>query len=230
MRWEVVDTLNNLLVQRNLKINKIAIVGGSSMDPEVALLRKKYPKSEVNYFGVDNYGQEDNWNTLDLNQFSFFNEKHDLVICSQVLEHVWNLSAAFKNLRELVNVDGFIWINCPTSNIAHGSPEYFAAGYSPDYLAKNMNDIGFETLAAGAVGSKRYYFATHLLRLWATPLEHSKPLFGYRIPKPISKGKILEFISRIPGRLMMSVWDPEILNDIDFATESYFFGCLKECK
>lgn len=226
MRWVAVEIFENLLAQNNLHINKIAIVGGSSMDPEVAILREAYPDSEINYFGVDNYGQELNWDTLDLNQISSVDKKHNLVVCCQVLEHVWNQSAAFENIRSLTMIDGLVWINCPASNIAHGSPEYFSAGYSPDYLATNMINNGFELLAKGAIGSKRNYFATHLLRLWATPLEHAKPLLGYRVPKPITKGKLFELVKRVPGRIMMRAWKPTISNDIDFATESYFFGRL----
>lgn len=227
MRWVVVEIFEKSLAEVGNEFQKIAIVGGSSKDPEIEFLKKKFPNLDISYFGIDNYGLETNWSNLDLNYLTVQEKTYDLVVCSQVLEHVWNQSAAFTNLKTLVKEGGYVWINCPASNIAHGSPEYFSAGYSPEYLVKNLCAENFELIAAGAVGSKRYYFATHLLRLWATPLEHKSPIFGYRMSRPFTKGKLLEFLKRLPGRVMMAFWKPTLINKIEFATESYFLGRLK---
>jgi SAM-dependent methyltransferase len=224
MRWLVVEKFKDLLLANQHKIEHIAIVGGSAQDPEAVVLNENFPNSVIHYLGIDNYGHEKNWFEFDLNEPSTLIQKFDLVVCSQVLEHIWEMQQAFQNLSNLAQPDGLIWLNCPTSNIAHGSPDYYSAGYTPEYLEKNMSKNAITTIESGVIGSKRYYRSTHIFRLWATMAEHNHPLLGYRIPKPITKGKIMELCKRVPGRIVMMAWDRKITSNIDYATETYYFG------
>jgi hypothetical protein len=224
MRWEVVNKLLASLDAHQHQITTVAIVGGSSKDPEVAAINSVFSECEFDYLGIDNYGNEEVWVAFDLNKKNKVEKKYDLVVCCQVLEHVWNMNEAFTNLSNLITSGGLIWVNCPSSNIAHGSPDYYSAGYTPEYLERNMFQHGVTCVTSGSIGSKRYYFATHMFRLWATSSEHQQPITGYRIPSPITKGKILEFGKRIPGRLFMMFWDKKLTENIDYSTETYFLG------
>jgi len=224
MRWEVVNKLLTSLDVAEHVVTKVAVVGGSSKDPEVVAINSVFPQCEIDYFGIDNYGNEDFWVPFDLNTKNNVQKKYDLVVCCQVLEHVWNMNQAFSNLSNLANAGGFIWVNCPSSNIAHGSPDYYSAGYTPGYLERNMFQHGVTCVTSGTIGSKRYYLATHMFRLWATSLEHQHPIAGYRISSPITRGKVLELGRRIPGRLVMMFWDKKVTHDIDYATETYYLG------
>lgn len=212
------------LEETKTAVKRVAIVGGSSRDPEVTEIIRKFPKASIHYLGIENYGGEANWINFDLNQAPDLNESFDLVVCSQVLEHVWNLENAFKGLANIITPEGHIWVNCPASNIAHGSPDYYSAGYSPDFISLNFDKNQVDCVIKGCIGSKRYYLATHYLRLWASSLEHKNPLTGYRIAKPITAGKVLEMFQRLPGRLLMATWNATIKNDISYATETYFLG------
>lgn len=224
MRWLIAEKFRELLLTNQHVIQHIAIVGGSSQDPEAVILNNIYPNSVIYYLGIDNYGLEENWLYLNLNEPTTSNHKFDLVVCSQVLEHVWDMHEVFRNLSNLVQPSGLIWINCPTSNIAHGSPDYYSAGYTPEFIEKNMLKHSVTSIEIGVIGSKRYYRSTHLLGLWATMAEHQHPLLGYRISKPITKGKILELCKRMPGRIAMMFWDSRVTANISYATETYFLG------
>lgn len=224
MRWLVLEAFGNALTKNKVNAINIAIIGGSAKDPEVDLIKRLIPNSGFTYLGIDNYGNETPWEYMDLNSRIALKAQYDLVVCSQVLEHLWNLDSAFHSISKLCNPGGHIWINCPTSNMAHGSPEYYSAGYAPSYLEKNFEIHGFETLRSGCLGSQRYYKATHFLRLWSTKKEHAHPILGYRISGHITLGKIKEMLFRIPGRIIMTTWDKSILEGIDFATETYYFG------
>jgi hypothetical protein len=127
-------------------------------------------------------------------------------------------------ITELAKPNGFIWLNCPASNIAHGSPEFYSAGYSPDFLEINLEIRNIKTLTVSCVGSERSYKTTHFLRHWATELEYNNPLTGYRISGHVTLGKIKEMLCRIPGRILMLTWRTEISDEIKFATESFYFG------
>ncbi len=224
MRWVVIGKFQLELSSLEIHPVNIAVLGGSSNDPEVTILNELFPKSKITYLGIDNYGNEKTWKFIDLNLVGTIADKFDLIICSQVLEHIWNLSNAFKTISQITKENGYIWINCPTSNMAHGSPEYYSAGYSPDFLRLNFEEFDFTTLSVGSFGSKRYYNAVHYLRHWSTQEEHRHPIFGYRISGVVTLGKIREMITRIPGRFCMSFWNRQITSDIEFSTESYYFG------
>jgi SAM-dependent methyltransferase len=224
MRWIVSEKLRIELSALKEFPHRIAILGGSSNDPEVKIINQLFPESVITYLGIDNYGDEPHWRHLDLNFGSTDTADFDLVICCQVLEHIWNLGNAFEAITNITKDKGYIWINCPTSNMAHGSPEYYSAGYSPDFLRLNLEALGFKTISRGSYGSKRYYHAVHYLRHWSTEAEHAHPVLGYRMSGGFTMGKFREMLFRLPGRIHMIFWNKKITSHINFSTESYYFG------
>jgi SAM-dependent methyltransferase len=61
-------------------------------------------------------------------------EKFDLVLCTEVLEHVPDPVQALKALVELAAPDGYIIITVPLSSLIHQAPYYFASGLSPYFF------------------------------------------------------------------------------------------------
>ncbi len=210
MRWIVTDRFNELVSSFLPDIEKIALIGGGPDEAELKLFASRESTS-VKYFGIEPIPGE-NFEHLDLNTNSVFSENFDLVICSQVLEHVWNHAAVFDNLANLVKVDGLLWLACPASNYAHGSPDYFAAGFTSRYLEKNFTSRGFELLSGGNLGSSRYYFLTHALQIWGGKGMNAIPLF-YGLSRYYPK----EFL----GRVYALTRSGRVRNDIKFATESF---------
>lgn len=83
----------------------IAVVGGDSTDPELELLRQ----SEVTFFGIENNTNDERFRQLNLNSdLSDFvpTNRFDLVLCSQVLEHLLNLPQSIKVISRLVKPGG----------------------------------------------------------------------------------------------------------------------------
>jgi SAM-dependent methyltransferase len=228
MRFEVARLFEDWFLQNKNSIKTIAVVGGSSLDAEMLVVQKLAPDIRVVYVGIDNSHNDKNFINFDLNNEMLEDfDKFDLVLCSQVLEHVWNMSNAFDALTKMVRRGGYLWISCPASNMVHGSPEYFSAGYAPEYLTNNLEIRNFEILSAFAIGSKRYYFMTHVLRFWATKEEHESPLLKYKFQPGTFLGISRKFILDIPGRLMSSLNSKKITNELTYATESVVLGKLK---
>jgi len=219
-----VEKFQVLLESANLNLLEVAVVGGSSNDPEVKVLQSLFPKANITYLGIDNYGRESNWVYLDLNINNMSNRSYDFVICCQVIEHVWNISSAFLLLHSLVNKNGYIWVNCPTSNIAHGSPEYYSAGYTDTFLKQNLEQLGFKTITCGCLGSERYYNSTHLFRHWLSSKEHQNPIYGYEFSRITNLSRLKEFLYSVPSRFITLAWNSKISNDIKYSTESFYFG------
>jgi SAM-dependent methyltransferase len=211
VRWEVVKRFESQIQPLLPEIREIAVVGGSADEPELKILSEN-PELAIFYYGVDAAGiPEDSFAFLDLNKKTTFEKSYDLVICSQVLEHVWHYENAFENLTDLVSENGFIWIGCPASNYAHGSPHYYSAGFSPKFITGHLKPLGFQILSEEAIGSKRYYFLTHSLHVWASQKMHRIPLL-FGISRFYPKEALF--------RLIATFINPSVSANIKWATET----------
>ena len=158
-------------------IIRVAVVGGYSTEPEIRALQHLGFKVELEIFGV-----EDDMVRFDLNvsqsHTSNTIKKFDLVLCSQVWEHIWNHEVAVNNLVSIMNPGAYLWIASPTSNRAHGSPFYFSAGFTSEYFTNNLLKAGLEINSFGQIGSRRNYLATHMLPTWLSVNGHKFPLLS----------------------------------------------------
>jgi SAM-dependent methyltransferase len=155
------------------KVEKVAIVGGSLEDPEVTLIKKEYPNAFLQVFGIDQ-GEE----LLDLNKSKIARETFDIVLCTNVIEHVFHHENFAQNLLSLLGEDGFIWCAFPYSDRFHNSPKYYSAGYDPEYLEALFERNGGICQRSHIISSKRGYLFTHLLQDWPTEFRYKQPLLG----------------------------------------------------
>jgi SAM-dependent methyltransferase len=212
MRWAVVNVFNELILPFKDQIRTIAVVGGARNEPELHLFQRK-TDLELFSFGIDSNTGISKFTYLDLNfPIESTLSQYDLILCSQVLEHVWDVKQALKNLVALAKPNGFIWIACPASNYAHGSPDYFSSGYQPGLIEKLLEKECVEILRSGLLGSKRYYFMTHALQVWGTKNEHKSPL---------TSGFSRYFFSQILGRLFSYLKSTKVVVHPKYATETY---------
>ncbi len=209
------DWLVNRL-EENLKpafaahsIQKVLILGGGPKEPELSLLSG----NQVQYYfaGIENQDKAPNFHYLNLNILTYPLEKFDLVICNQVLEHLHNLHNAFENISRLVKPQGLLWLTCPANNYRHGSPDYYSAGYSWEFLSTNLEINGFKTLDSGELCSKRIYLFRHLLRLWPSSFQVRYPLVAYFGISGTLREKIAFNLRSISSRVTISLaskkWD-----------------------
>ena len=155
MRWYIVEIFGNLISQVTENLDSIALVGGHIFEPELKFLEYK----DLTYYGVE-FDSRVKTELFDLNISQSVDKNYDLVLCSQVLEHVYDVKLAIENLAKLVRKGGYLWIACPASNYAHGSPEYFSAGYTPELITNLLAPLDFEIILAEKYRSKRMHFYT----------------------------------------------------------------------
>lgn len=229
MRYYATKILKNWIIENKPEIHNIAVVGGSSFDPEFQFLHELYPLANVHFLGIDNSAGDSNYYFLDLDKDSYSgNLKFDLVLCSQVLEHVWNLENAFRNLRMLMKTKGYLWINVPASNFPHGSPHYYSAGYHSDFLARNLEYRNFSICISKVFGSKRNYFITHILREWVPEQELRHPILKYSFKPGTFLGVSKKYLFDLPGRLLSLFFPNATYENIDFATESVVLAQFRD--
>ena len=224
MRWLVIDKFEEVVKNSPPPFN-VAVVGGTSKDAEVEILIKNFPNIEITYFGIDNPRNDRNFEFFDLNIQQDIDRSFSLVLCSQVIEHVHNLEIAFRNITKLsLKKDGYVWINCPASNMPHGSPNYYAAGYSKELIQEYLLRNNQKIIESGYFGSKRYIFFTHSLHFWATKREHSHPIIGYEFKPGSILGKLNKYRKEILWRFISLFFSKKIRKSLDYASEVYVYS------
>ena len=156
---------------------RVAVVGGYRTEPEIRALQHLGFEVQVEVFGI-----EDNMIPFDLNiawpHTLKSTENFDLILCSQVWEHIWNHKVALDHLMSIMNQGSYLWIASPASNRAHGSPFYFSAGFTAEYFTNNLLRAGLEINSFGQIGTRRNYLATHTLPTWLSVNGHKFPPFS----------------------------------------------------
>jgi hypothetical protein len=201
----------------NLSI-KVGVIGGSLDDYEVSEIRRYSPKAEFKVLGIEGSDV-----FMDLNKPFDGEFQFDLVLVSQVLEHVWNHESFFSNVISCVKKDGFIWVGCPASNKTHASPDFFSAGFTNQFLQHNFEARNVRSVLSGAFGSKRLYVATHLIPGWLTPRGHSFPLF-FGFEEKAFLSRILLWIRYFPYLVYLSFVNSEDSSSDRWLTESWWLG------
>ena len=220
MRKIVTEIFNDWVRLSTIPVT-IAVVGGDSTDPELALLSQ----SEMTFFGIENIANDERFRQLDLNSdLSDFvpANRFDLVLCSQVIEHLYNLPQSIKVISSLVKPGGYLWLGFPASNFPHGSPEYYSAGY-PVQTAVKLLPSEFEVVLSGQIGTERNYLWTHLLREWPSLDELNHPIrFIWKTPASLPR-KFVRTLRRLrQARVVFK--NNEISHKIEWATESYLLA------
>jgi hypothetical protein len=202
---------------------RVAVLGGYLGEPELLILQDHY-KLEVTYFGVEGIAEHGSI-YLDLNDppinIEIYKSGFDLVLCSQVLEHLWSVNSAFECFTFLLSQSGYLWVACPFSNFLHGSPAFYSAGYSPDLLKKMAEKHGLNTISIGSYANKRLYRARHLLIMWPSRKQLAHPILTSFSENGTLVSKFIARIRTLPARLILSITpNKEVENQI-YAVESF---------
>jgi SAM-dependent methyltransferase len=217
MRKLVTAKFNDWL-RTSITPRTIAVVGGDSNEPELEHLTDQL----ITFYGFENVNEDARFRKFDLNSdqsIDISNEKYDLVLCSQVIEHLYDLPRSIEAIAGLVKPGGHLWLGFPSSNFPHGSPEYFSAGYPFQTVAKLLPS-GYEVVFGGQLGSKRNYLWIHSLREWPTVDELNQPIrFIWQTPASLPRKFVRTFRRFRQAQIVFS--DNTICNEIDWATESY---------
>lgn len=156
-----------------------------------SIYRKKVEDLGIKYFSTDfnNYqpssgeiGQQSHdWNygnhdfvcdILDIPE----DQKFNIIICTEVLEHVPDPIAAFEKICKLLKDDGELLITVPLHSLIHQAPYYFASGLSPYWFLNVSKLHGINVISLDIYGNYKDFLAQEISR----SIEHS--LLGrYRV-------------------------------------------------
>lgn len=92
---------------------------------------------------------------------------YDVVLCTEVLEHVADAPGVLKELSRLLKPGGKLIVSAPSNCLRHFDPFFFSSGYSDNFYREVLGAIGFLSLSVAPVGHYHSWLAQELARTMA---------------------------------------------------------------
>lgn len=122
---------------------------------------------ELDYFNKNNV-VEMKYPEYDLHKYyEEFENKFELFIFCQTLEHLYNPLDSLKNIYKYIKEGGYVFTNVPTLNIPHLTPFHYG-GFTPMGLAVLFIQAGFEIIEIGQWGNLEYITKLFSSHSWPT--------------------------------------------------------------
>jgi SAM-dependent methyltransferase len=101
-------------------------------------------KKKIDYAKAVNYFENIRFQEMDLTELAFDDSAFDLIICSEVLEHIKNYSAAFSELARVLKSGGTMLMTVPYDS-KKNRREYTKWGHErPGYTENDMQELCFK--------------------------------------------------------------------------------------
>lgn len=117
-------------------------------------------KGKGNSLGYDDweYGNIDI--VSDITAIPIKNRSIDVILCTEVLEHVPDPISALREFTRLLKKNGKIYITVPLASGIHQIPYHYYGGFTPYFFRKYLKEYGFSHIKITANGG----FFRHLLQ------------------------------------------------------------------
>lgn len=89
----------------------------------------------------------------------------DVVLCTEVIEHVPEPIAAVKEMGRLLRPGGLLLLSAPLRSGLHQEPYHFYGGYTPHWYRKHLTAAGFKGIEVKAVGGLLKAYAEESIRV-----------------------------------------------------------------
>lgn len=93
------------------------------------------------------------------------NQSFEIVLCTEVLEHVPEPISAIKEIYRILKPGGTLLLTAPLGSGLHQVPFHFYGGYTPFFYKKVLNDVGFNKIEVTPNGGFYSLFSQELIRL-----------------------------------------------------------------
>ena len=104
----------------------------------------------------------------------------DVILCTEVLEHVPEPIQAIKEFARILNSRGILLVTAPLGSLLHQEPYHFYGGYTPYWYKKVLSEAGFLEIAIETNGGFFSFFAQEALRFSALLDPRRTWRFGWR--------------------------------------------------
>jgi SAM-dependent methyltransferase len=103
-------------------------------------------------------------------------DQFNVVLCTEVLEHVPDPVAAMRHLERLLAPGGYMIVTAPLLSLIHQAPYHFSSGLTPFWYKYWFSELGLEGVEVGQHGDYADLSAQELRRFFFLPGILQKPL------------------------------------------------------
>jgi ubiquinone/menaquinone biosynthesis C-methylase UbiE len=131
----------------------------------------------------------------DINSIPCPDKSYDVVLCTEVFEHIPDPISAIKEFSRLLKNGGELIITAPFTSVTHFAPYHYYSGFNKYFYESNLTSLGFENIEIRENGS---YFEYLSQEIWRLPLV-SKMYTRKKVPLTtyICMYILLRFLKRI---------------------------------
>ncbi len=101
----------------------------------------------------------------DIINMPFDDESIDVILCTEVFEHLKNPILALKEFSRIIKLGGDLILTAPFCSITHMAPYYYCNGFSPYWFQDNLKDWGFDIVELSPYGSYYMWMLQELNRI-----------------------------------------------------------------
>jgi len=89
----------------------------------------------------------------------------DVIVCTEVFEHLPNPVLALQEFSRLLKKDGQLILTAPFCSLTHFAPYHFCTGFNKYFYEKNLGDCGFDLQVIETNGNYFEYIAQEIRRI-----------------------------------------------------------------
>jgi len=115
--------------------------------------------------------QTGDWDTsridlvCDISSIPVADENFDVVLCTEVFEHIPDPIGALRELARLTKSNGLMILTAPFCSLTHFAPYHFSTGFSRYWYEKHLEALGFTVVEVSSNGGWFDFIAQELCRL-----------------------------------------------------------------
>ena len=164
--------------------------------------------------------QTEEWNTSNIDIVSDIinipepDNSFDVVLCSEVFEHLPRPVAALGELGRLVKSEGHLILTAPFCSLTHFAPYHYSTGFNRYFYEEHLQKLGFDILDLQANGNYFEYMGQEIRRISDIANKYSQNT------RRSCLGKIIDKVSR---EIILNKLQKQSNNDIG-SSELLCFG------
>lgn len=122
------------------------------------------------------------------------NEYFDVILFTEVLEHLTDPIKVFYELNRVLKEDGILIMTAPFNSLTHYSPFHYSTGFTINFYKHHLKNFGFQILYLEPNGSYFDYLSQELRRINSTSIQYSNLKLG--IVNKIAIKLLLNFMNK----------------------------------